>query len=124
MYKKHDDLNLALIILRIFFYFLGSMFLGYKKSSSLEENAPAHKMSVKIAKLVVHVYMVDTLKLSEIIMSEKQELPSSNRVNREWGLKPRHSSFYCLCLITDDTQNQDALMVSLRVQKRLYSPTA
>lgn len=75
-------------------------------------------MPVKIAKLVV--YMVDTLKLSEIIMSEKQELPSSNRVNREWG----HSSFYCLCLITDDTQNQDALMVSLRVQKRLYSPTA
>lgn len=107
-----------------FFHFLGSMFLGCKKSSSLEQNAPAHKMPVKIAKLVVHVYMVDTLKLSEIIMSEKQELSSSNRVNREWGLKPRHSSFYCLCLITDDTQNQDALMVSLRVQKRLYSPTA
>lgn len=98
------------------------MFLGCKKSSSLEQNAPAHKMPVKIAKLVV--YMVDTLKLSEIIMSEKQELPLSNRVNREWGLKPRHSSFYCLCLITDDTQNQDALMASLRVQKRLYSPTA
>lgn len=84
MYKKHDDLNLALIILRIFFFhFLGSMFLGCKKSSSLEQNAPAHKMPVKIAKLVV--YMVDTLKLSEIIMSEKQELLSSNRVNREWG---------------------------------------
>lgn len=42
-------------------------------------------MPVKIAKLVV--YMVDTLKLSENLMSEKQELPSSNRVNREWGLK-------------------------------------
>lgn len=98
--------------------------MDVKKSSSLEQNAPAHKMPVKIAKLVVHVYMVDTLELSENIMSEKQELPSSNRVNREWGLKPRHSSFYCLCLITDDTQNQDALMVSLRVQKRLYSPTA
>lgn len=123
MYKKHDDLNLALIILRVFFFISWDRCsLDVKKSSSLEQNAPAHKMPVKIAKLVV--YMVDTLKLSEIIMSEKQELPSSNRVNREWGLKPRHSSFYCLCLITDDTQNQDALMVSLRVQKRLYSPTA